>query len=206
MQFSGSVSSGAGGSENYAAFRSTQYNSKKHAFYNINFVNLAPQTPNMIAIAMDIKAQQVGFYSCGFASGQGTFLANYGTFFLSGCRIEGTSDFIWGYGQAYIRNSVIVSNAPGYSIAAQNHVDTYPSQFVFDQCTFLPKSATSMSSSTYLGRDYSSNANVAVTNSFLDAHISAAGWLVQGTPSTVNFVEANNSGRKEPIPLSYSAP
>jgi hypothetical protein len=56
-------------------------------------VNIAPVTPNMIAIAMDIKAQQVSFYSCGFTSGQGTFLANYGTFYLSGCQIEGSSDF-----------------------------------------------------------------------------------------------------------------
>ena len=194
VQYSGSVLSSAGGSETYAVFRSTQYNAKKHTFYNINFVNVAPVSPNMIAIAMDIKAQQIGFYSCGFTSGQGTFLANTGTFFLSGCRIEGSSDFVWGYGVAYISNSVIVSNTPGYSIAAQSYVTTYPSQIVFDQCAFIPKATTSMSQSTYLGRDYSTSARVAVTNSFLDGHINPAGWAIKTTPTNVTFVEANNTG------------
>jgi len=194
IQFSGSVLSIARGSETYAVFRSTQYSAKNYAFYNINFVNIALVTPNMIAIAMDIKAQQVGFYSCGFTSGQGTFLANYGTFFLSGCRIEGSSDFIWGYGVAHITNSQIVSNTPGYSVAAQSYVSTYPSQMIFDQCAFVPKSTTSMGQSTYLGRDYSTSARVAITNSFLGGHIAPAGWLVKTTPSNMTFVEANNAG------------
>jgi hypothetical protein len=87
---------------------------------------------------MDIKAQQVGIYSCGFTSGQGTFLANYGTFYLSGCPIEGSSDFFWGYGVAFVSNSLNVSKTPGYSIAAQSYVTTYPSQYVKYSCFFCP--------------------------------------------------------------------
>ena len=194
IQYSGSVLSSAGGSEEYAVFRSTQYNAKKYAFYNINFANIAPMSPNYIAIAMDIKAQQVGFYSCGFTSGQGTFLANYGTFYLSGCRIEGSQDFIWGYGATYISNSLIVSNAPGYAIAAQSYVTAYRSQIVFDTCAFVPKTTDSMSQSTYLGRDYTSFAKVAVINSFLDGHISPAGWLIKSATTNVTFAEFNNTG------------
>lgn len=194
LQFSGSVLSSAGGSETYSVFRSTSYSAKNYAFYNINFVNIAPISPNMIAIAMDIKAQQVGFYSCGFTSGQGTFLANYGTFFLSGCYIEGSQDFVWGYGEFFVSNSKIVSNSPGYSIAAQSWVSTYPSQFVFDQCAFIPKTTNSMSASTYLGRDYSASARVAITNSFLDGHIYPAGWVIKTIPTNVTFVEVNNTG------------
>lgn len=194
LQYSGSVLSNAGGSEEKSVFRSTQYNSKKYAFYNINFFNTATISPNTIAIAMDIKAQQVGFYSCGFSSGGGTFLANYGTFFLDGCRIEGSSDFFWGYGAAYISNSLIVSNAPGYTIAAQSYVTTYASQFVFDHCAFVPKSTASMSKSTYLGRDYSASAHVSVINSFLDGHINPAGWLIKAVISSVAFSEYNNTG------------
>ena len=184
----------AGGSETYAVFRSTQCSAKKSAFYNINFVNIAPISPNMVAIAMDIKAQQVGFYSCGITSGQGTFLANYGTFFLSGCRIEGSSNFLWCYGVAYVSNSVIVSNAPGYSIAAQSYVTSYPSQMVFDQCAFVPKTMASMSQSTYLGRDSSTSARVAITNSLLDGHIIPAGWSIKTIPTNVTCVEVNNTG------------
>lgn len=194
IQYAGSVLSSAGGSEEKSVFRTLQYNAKKYAFYNLNFVNTAAQTPNYIAIAMDIKAQQVGFYSCGFVSGQGTFLANYGTMFLTGCRIEGSSDFFWGYGSAYVSNSKIVSNAPGYAIAAQSFVSAYPSGFVFDQCMFSPKAAGTMAQSTYLGRDYSANARVAVTNSYLDSHIAPAGWQIRSASNTPTFAEYNNTG------------
>lgn len=199
VQYSGSILSSQGSAEPYAVFRSTQYAAKKYAFYNINFVNTATITPNYVAIAMDIKAQQVGFYSCGFVSGQGTFLANYGTFYLSGCRIEGSSDFVWGYGAAYISNCQIVSNTPAYAIAAHNYLSTYASQLVFDQCTFVPKSTTNMRQSTYLGRDYSTSSaipssRVAIMNSYLDDHINPTGWLIQKSSTNVTFVEYNNTG------------
>ncbi|PVH85551.1 carbohydrate esterase family 8 protein, partial [Cadophora sp. DSE1049] len=194
LQYSGSVLSSAGGAENYSVFRSTTSAAKGHAFYNINFENIAPITPNYIAIAMDIKALQIGFYSCGFKSGQGTLLANTGTFYFSGCRIEGSSDFVWVYGAAFISNSIIVSNSPGYSVSAQNYVATSPSQLVFDQCAFVPSTTTSMSQSTYLGRDYSVSARVAVTNSFLDAHIRPIGWLIKSASANVTFAEFNNTG------------
>ncbi|KAK0116107.1 hypothetical protein ONS95_013139 [Cadophora gregata] len=143
---------------------------------------------------MDMKALQIGFYSCGFKSGQGTLLANTGTFYFSGCRIEGSSDFVWVYGAAFISNSIIVSNAPGYTISAQNYVATYPSRLVFDQCAFVPSTTTSMSQSTYIGRDYSVSARVAVTNSYLDAHIKPIGWLIKSTSANVTFAESNNTG------------
>lgn len=101
---------------------------------------------------------------------------------------------VWGYGEAFISNSVIVSNAAGYSIAAQSYVSTYPSQMVFDHCAFVPKTTASMSQSTYLGRDYSTSARVAITNSFLDGHIIPAGWSIKTTPTNATFAEANNTG------------
>jgi pectin methylesterase-like acyl-CoA thioesterase len=195
LQFSGGALSSAGGSENFATFRTTQSVAAKHAFYNINFVNTASVTPNFIAIAMDIKAQNVGFYSCGFTSNQGTLLANSGTSYFSGCRIEGSADFVWAFGGAFISNSVIVSNAPANAVAAQLYTAGTPSFAVFDHCAFVPKSTLSMAASTFLGRDYSTSARVAVTNSFLDGHINSAGWLIK-TPSTENvtFAEFNNTG------------
>jgi len=196
IAYSGALLSSQGSAEPYSVFMTTQYSYKKYAFYNINFVNTYPVTPSYVAIAMDIKSQQIGFYSCGFTSGQGTFLANYGTFYLSGCLIEGSQDFIWGYGAAYISNSQIVSNTAGYAIAAQNYQSSYgPSQIVFDQCSFVPKAAAGMTQSTYLGRDYNTLSKVAVVNSFLDGHINPAGWII-GKPVTANvtFVEYNNTG------------
>lgn len=194
---SGALVSGGGSSEPYSTFysKSTFYNSKKSKFYNINFVNsYTPQT-GYIAIAMDIKAQQVGFYSCGFKSSYGTFLANYGSFYLAGCRIEGSQDFFWGYGAAYVYNSVIVSNTAGYSIAAQYYQSTYGnSQFVFDTCAIVPSSSSIGQSSTYLGRDYTASSRVAYINSFIDGHIKPVGWSIGTTGTNITFIEGNNTG------------
>ncbi|CZT13450.1 related to pectin methylesterase [Rhynchosporium agropyri] len=188
------LSSSFTGAEDTSVFRSTTSSAKGHAFYNINFENIAPIQNDYNAIAMDIKAVQVGFYSCGFKSGQGTLLANTGTSYYSGCRIEGSSDFVWVFGAAYISNSIIVSNKPDYSVAAQNYAATSPSQVVFDKCSFVPSTASSMSQSTYLGRDYSISAKVAIKNSYLDAHIRPVGWLIESATPNVTFAEFNNTG------------
>lgn len=187
--------SSSGNAPSTSTFITTQYNSKNLAFYNINFVNTYTQASNYIAVAMDIKAQQVGFYSCGFQSTGGTFLANYGSFFLAGCRIEGGQDFFWGYGAAYVYNSVILSNTAGYSIAAQWYQSSYgSSQFVFDTCAVIPSSSSLGSASTYLGRDYTTSSRVAYINSFLDGHIKPVGWYIGTTGTNITFAEANNTG------------
>ncbi|ROV90080.1 hypothetical protein VMCG_09795 [Cytospora schulzeri] len=198
--------SSSGASQSTSTFITTQYNAKNLAFYNINFVNTYPQANNYVAIAMDIKAQQVGFYSCGFKSTGGTFLANYGSFFLAGCRIEGGQDFFWGYGAVYAYNSIFSSNTAGYSIAAQWYQSSYGnSQFVFDTCAVVPSSSSVASASTYLGRDYTASSRVAYINSFLDGHIKPVGWYIGTTGTNVTFAEANNTGPGAAKPSSSTS-
>ncbi|KAL4972602.1 pectin lyase fold/virulence factor [Aspergillus desertorum] len=194
---SAAVLSSSGGSSATATFQATQYYTNSLSFYNINFVNDNTPTKNYIAVAIAAKAQVLGFYGCGIKSSQGSLLINYGAFYFSDCQIEGTTDFIWGYGGIYVYNSRIVSEGTttGQSIAAQSYQDQYgPSQFVFDTCAFVPSDNTVPQSSTYLGRDYSASARVAVLNSYLDAHIAPLGWLVSSSSTNVTFAEYNNTG------------
>ena len=198
LEFNGGVLSSAGGSENVAVFRSTQGSSKGLTFYNINFVNTYTPATNYIAIAMDIKSPQVGFYSCGFESSQGTLLVNTGSFYFSGCYISGTTDFIWGYGASYWYNSVIVSTSTqtGQNVAAQSYTasNALGSSMIFDHCSFMAGSSAVPQGYTYLARDYTNSSRVAIFNSFFDAHISSAGFLEKNSPSNTTFVVANNTG------------
>lgn len=167
------------------------------SFYNLNFVNTYSATSSFVAIAMDIRAQQAAFYSCNFRSTQGTLLVNYGAFYFEHCVVEGTSDFVWGYGAAYFYNTVIIADSltPGSAITAQIYQAQYGnSSIVYDHCTFLPANSSIPKGSYYLGRDYNINSRVTITNSFLDAHIMSAGWLIATTPSNVAFSEFNSSG------------
>ncbi|KAE8349997.1 pectin lyase fold/virulence factor [Aspergillus coremiiformis] len=194
---SAALLSSQGGAASTAAFQATQYYAKGLSFYNINFENHYAATQNHLAAALAVKAQTVGFYGCGIKSSQGSLLINYGAFYFSDCRIEGTTDFIWGYGGIYVYNSRIVSDATttGQTIAAQSYQGQYgPSQFVFDMCAFVPSDRSVPQGSVYLGRDYSTSSRVAVLNSYLDAHIAPVGWLVSAATTNVTFAESNNSG------------
>jgi len=192
--YSGGVSVN-NGPESYALFRSTQGSSKGLTFYNINFVNTFTPTTNYAAIAMDAKSPNVAFYSCGFDSSQWTLLTNSGSFYLSGCSITGTTELFLTYGTTLVENSIIVSTSTqtGQSISAQNYNAAYAlgSQLVFRDCSFIPGSSAVPKGYTFLGRDYSVSSRVAVINSFLDAHISAAGWQEKTLPSNTTFVEVS---------------
>ncbi|KAH7309880.1 pectinesterase [Stachybotrys elegans] len=198
IENSSGVLSSAGGSSGTATFSATKYEAKLVSFYNINFVNSYPAAANTVAIAAYSKGTKVAFYGCNVKSSQGTLYLDYGNFFFSGGRIEGTTDFVWGIGAGYFYNSVIVStsSSTGQTIAAQRYQGQYGgSRLVFDGCAVVPSSNAVPQQGDYLGRDYSANAQVAFINSYLDAHIAPAGWLIGNAASfTGTFAEANNTG------------
>ncbi|EEU36731.1 uncharacterized protein NECHADRAFT_97233 [Fusarium vanettenii 77-13-4] len=192
------VLSSAGGSSGTATFSANKYEAKLVSFYNINFENSFDATTNYVALAVYAKGTKVAFYGCNIASSQGTLYLDYGNFFFSHSRIEGTTDFVWGQGAGYIYNSVIVTKGTTTSqtIAAHKFQSSYGgSRLVFDLCAVVPSDSSVPEGSTYLGRDYSTKANVAFVNSYLDGHIASAGWKIS-SPSTFtgSFVEGNNTG------------
>ncbi|PNH58826.1 hypothetical protein VD0002_g8713 [Verticillium dahliae] len=199
IQNAAGVLSSAGGSAGTATFSANKYEAKFVTFYNINFENTFAQQTNNIAIAAYSKGTKVAFYGCNVKSTQGSLYLDYGNVFFSGGRIEGTTDFVWGIGAGYFYNSVIVSREStntGQTIAANRYQNSFGgSQIVFDGCAIVPKDKTVPQRGTYLGRDYSTNAQVAVVNSYLDAHIYPVGWRI-GAPTTFigTFAEANNTG------------
>ncbi|KAJ4211297.1 hypothetical protein NW759_012775 [Fusarium solani] len=192
------VPSSNGGSSGTATFSANKYEAKLVSFYNINFENSFDATTNYVALAVYAKGTKVAFYGCNIASSQGTLYLDYGNFFFSHSRIEGTTDFVWGQGAGYIYNSVIVTKGTTTSqtIAAHKFQSSYGgSRLVFDLCAVVPSDSSVPEGSTYLGRDYSTKANVAFVNSYLDGHIASAGWKIS-SPSTFtgSFVEGNNTG------------
>ncbi|KAJ4179657.1 hypothetical protein NW755_012381 [Fusarium falciforme] len=189
--------SSSGGSSGTATFSANKYEAKLVSFYNINFENSFDAATNYVAMAVYAKGTKVAFYGCNIASSQGTLYLDYGNFFFSHSRIEGTTDFVWGQGAGYIYNSVIVTKGTttGQTIAAYKFQSSYGgSRLVFDLCAVVPSDSSVPEGSTFLSRD-STKANVAFVNSYLDGHIASAGWKMS-SPSTFtgSFVEGNNTG------------
>ncbi|KAF9691180.1 hypothetical protein EKO04_010841 [Ascochyta lentis] len=170
------------------------------ALYNINFANVYPQTKNTAALAADFYGANIAAYGCSFTGFQDTLLANKGTQVFSNCYVEGSVDFIWGYSTAFFHQCMIVTNTPGSCIAAQaRSTASATGGYVFDRSVITYSSTYGGSFGlSYLGRPYSENSIAVYTNSFIDKHISAAGWSVWSTsaPQTSNvmFGEYANTG------------
>ncbi|KAG9841666.1 carbohydrate esterase family 8 protein, partial [Aureobasidium melanogenum] len=169
------------------------------ALYNIDFINSYPQTANTAALAADFYGNNMAAYGCSFIGFQDTLLANKGTQVFLNCYVEGSIDFIWGFGTAYFYRSVIASNTKGACVTAQGRVATTPAAYIFDECLVTYTSTYgSTFGASYLGRPYSNYSTVVYKNSYLDKHINAAGWQVwsTGNPQTSNvtFGEYNNTG------------
>ncbi|KAJ4267256.1 hypothetical protein NW762_003360 [Fusarium torreyae] len=169
------------------------------SLYNLNFTNTYPQTRDTAALAADFFGN-VAAYGCAFNGFQDTLLVNQGVQVFSNSYIQGSVDFIWGYSKAFFHQCIIASNTPNAYITANNRkTSSWAGGFVFDTCKVTyTDSYGSTFGSTSLGRPWSQYAVVVYMNSFLDKHISAAGWSAWSTSSPqtsdVLFGEFNNVG------------
>ncbi|GKU06440.1 unnamed protein product [Fusarium langsethiae] len=169
------------------------------SLYNLNFTNTYPQTRDTAALAADFFGNMVA-YGCAFSGYQDTLLVNQGVQVFSNSYFEGSVDFIWGYSKAYFHQCYIASNTPNAYITAQNRKSSsWAGGFIFDNCkvTYTDSFGSSFGT-TSLGRPWSQYALVVYMNSFLDKHVSSAGWSTWSTSnpqiSDVLFGEFNNTG------------
>ncbi|KAI5271854.1 pectin lyase-like protein [Aureobasidium subglaciale] len=200
IQFSSGRLTSAGQNEQTPVINSKKTNDNSGlALYNIDFINSYPQTANTAALAADFYGNNMAAYGCSFIGFQDTLLANKGVQVFSNCYVEGSVDFIWGFGTAYFYKSVIASNTKGACVSAQGRVLGTPSAYIFDSC-YVTYTSTygSTFSASFLGRPYSNYSTVVYKNSYIDKHINAAGWQVWSTssPQTSNVFlgEYNNTG------------
>ncbi|KAF4971282.1 hypothetical protein FSARC_1852 [Fusarium sarcochroum] len=169
------------------------------SLYNLNFTNTYPQTRDTAALAADFFGN-VAAYGCAFNGFQDTLLVNQGAQVFSNSFIQGSVDFIWGYSKAFFHQCIIASNTPNAYITAQNRkTSSSAGGFVFDTCKVTyTDSYGSTFGTTSLGRPWSQYAVVVYMNSFLDKHISSAGWAQWSTSSPqtsdVLFGEYQNTG------------
>jgi pectin methylesterase-like acyl-CoA thioesterase len=200
LQFSSGRLTSAGQNEQTPVINSKKTNDNSGlALYNIDFINTYPQTLNTAALAADFYGNNMAAYGCSFVGFQDTLLANKGTQVFSNCYVEGSIDFIWGFGTAYFYKSVIASNTKGACVAAQGRTATTPAAYIFDGCLVTYTSTYgSTFGASFLGRPYSNYSTVVYKNSYLDKHINSVGWQAwsAGNPQTSNVVfgEYNNTG------------
>lgn len=200
IKFSHGVSTSAGQNEETPVINWKNTNGDGLALYNLNFTNTYPQTNSYAALAADFFGTNMAAYGCAFKGFQDTLLANQGVQVFSNCYVEGSVDFVWGYSKAYFHQCYVATNTPNTCITAQNRPSSsWAGGFVFDKSvvTYTQSYGTNYGL-TCLGRPWSQYAVAVYMNSYLDQHISAAGWTTWSSsdPRTGNilFGEYNNTG------------
>ncbi|KAI9013732.1 pectin lyase fold/virulence factor [Phycomyces nitens] len=185
--------------------------------YNMIIANIYPQTRNIANLALNLQATQASFYNVKFYGFQDTVLIALGTTsYFKNCYIEGSVDYIWGYGTAYFDHTTVATNQRGGFITAHNRQTANAAGgFYFNSCTAIatlpsgPLKATANKAlsftstsqfpkSTYLGRPWSRYARVVFMYSNLGDNITPAGWSTwsSSSPNTdgILFGEYQNNG------------
>jgi pectinesterase len=147
------------------------------------------------AVALHVEADRAVFANCRFVGNQDTVYAagDGARQYFTECRIEGTTDFVFGGATALFENCDIHSKADSY-ITASSTSQREPFGYVFTDCTLT---ADPEVSEVYLGRPWRNHAHVAFIRSHLGAHIHSDGWHNWSRPEaerTTTFVEYDNRG------------
>ncbi|KAG0747564.1 hypothetical protein G6F62_001000 [Rhizopus arrhizus] len=170
-------------------------------------------------VALHLDAPQAYFKNVKIYGFQDTLLINRsGSGYFRNCHIEGSVDFIWGFGTGYFDKCVIASNQRGTSVTAHGRDSANgPGGFYFNQCTFQATVPSGPLSKTYnpsisfsspsqfentcfFARPWGKYSRVIIMNSAIGSHIKPAGWSgwSDSNPNTANVVyaEYKNGGAR----------
>eukprot|EP01018_Ginkgo_biloba_P027704 Gb_08496 [translate_table: standard] len=157
-------------------------NSNYFIAYNIRFENTAPfpeiGSNGGQAVALRISGDKAAFYNCSFYGAQDTLYDHKGFHYFKGCFIQGSMDFIFGYGRSLYANCHIYSIAKGVAaLTAQKRNSTsLSSGFSFVDCVI------SGSGLVYLGRAWGDHSRVVFGYTYMDKIVLPTGWDNWGVP------------------------
>ncbi|KAG5797315.1 hypothetical protein H9Q69_003619 [Fusarium xylarioides] len=164
--------------------------------YNIDFRNdFAPRSSGP-AHAVGVSRANAGFYSCGFYSYQDTvYVGKLGNAYFYDNIIAGETDFLYGFGTAWIEKSTLSLRGCGGGITAWKGTNTtFTNKYgvYIDNSQVIPVNstiATNFVGKCALGRPWNSQHKSIFMQSYLDAVILPAGYIEwsKSTPRVDNY-------------------
>ena len=160
---------------------------------NITFENSAGPVGQAVAVRVD--GDQVVFTNCRFLGNQDTLYPHGrgSRQYYKDCYIEGTVDFIFGWGTAVFDDCTIFCKSPGYITAASTEQQDSVG-FVFRNCRI---EGSAPAGSVYLGRPWRDYAQTVFLNCDLGEVVHPAGWHNWGSEAkerTAYYAEYGNTG------------
>ncbi|KAF3930904.1 Pectinesterase [Dactylella cylindrospora] len=157
--------------------------------YNIDFVNNAYDYSNGPALAISVSRANAGLYYCGFYSYQDTiYVGKLGNAYFYKNEIAGQTDFLYGFGTAYITHSQLSMRSCGGGVTAWKGTNT---TFVNKYGVYISSSDVVAANSTIapimkgkcaLGRPWNSLHRSIFMDCYLDASIRPSGYIPWSSP------------------------
>ncbi|KAM6558822.1 hypothetical protein CsatA_028061 [Cannabis sativa] len=124
------------------------------------------------AVAMRISGTKAAFYNCSFYGSQDTLYDHKGLHYFHNCFIQGSVDFIFGYGRSLYDGCYLNSTAKkvAWATAQKRSITSLESGFSFKD------SVVTGSGHLYLGRAWGDYSRVVFSYTFMDNIVIPQGW------------------------------
>ncbi|EPS42230.1 hypothetical protein H072_3795 [Dactylellina haptotyla CBS 200.50] len=173
----------------------TPFGNTDFRVYNIDFSNQEFEQANGPALAISISRANAGLYFCGFYSYQDTvYIGKLGNAYFYKNEIAGQTDFLYGFGTAYISNSKLLMRSCGGGVTAWKGTNTtFANKYgVYISSSDLVASnatiAAKMVGKCALGRPWNALHRSVFMDCYMDASIKPQGyipWSSQPVPETL---------------------
>lgn len=142
---------------------------------NIKFQNTAVHNVGSRgeqAVALRISGTKAAFYNCSFLGAQDTLYDHKGLHYFHNCFIQGSVDFIFGYGRSFYENCELnsIGKKVAWLTAQKRSNSSLASGFSFKNCKVTG------SGLVYLGRAWGDYSRVVFSYTFMDAVVLPQGW------------------------------
>ncbi|KAF2761446.1 pectin lyase-like protein [Pseudovirgaria hyperparasitica] len=137
----------------------TPFGNQDFRVYNINFINDWRPYAAGPSLAVSVSYANTGFYNCGFYSYQDTvYIGKLGNAYFHSCEIAGQTDFLYGFGTAWIQSSRLSLRSCGGGITAWKGTNTTfvnkYGVYIHDSHVEKANSSLSISGKCALGRPW----------------------------------------------------
>lgn len=162
----------------------TPFGNANFRAYNIDFRNVFSDRSAGPALAVGVSYANAGFYGCGFYSYQDTvYVGKLGNAFFYDCVVAGQTDFLYGFGTAWLERSTLALRNCGGGITAWKGTNT---TFVNKYGVYTSDSRVIAANDTIapviegkcpLGRPWNAQHRSIFMISYLDGSILPAGYI-----------------------------
>ncbi|EES17206.1 putative pectinesterase 63 [Sorghum bicolor] len=138
----------------------------------------APGTEGGQAVAVRVYGNKAAFYDCTFDGGQDTLYDHRGLHYFKSCHIQGTVDFIFGFGRSLYEDCAITSVTKDVAIVTAQQrtrsiADALETGFSFLRCRI---GSSTGAGQIYLGRAWGDSSRVVYAYTTMGKEVVPVGW------------------------------